>query len=205
MGKNLNKDYYLWESFKSGNDEAFYRLYDQHAEVLYHFGIHFSKDKDFIKDCIHDLFLDLYKYRKGLSSTDNIKFYLLRSLRRKIYKEQSKGIPIFYDEAILETKDYHVVAFEDILIASETEIENYQALKKAMGKLTDRQREILSLRIVHSIAYPEIAEMVGMSVESTRTNIYRALKRLRNSILKDNASRTLLLFLFGSLFKYLTC
>ncbi len=195
MEKELNKDYYLWKSFKEGKDDAFYRLYDQYADALYNFGMHFSRDKGFIQDCIHDLFLDLYKYRDRLSETDNIQFYLLRSLRRIIHKEQVKIIPIVYDEVSSSSIDNQVLAFEDLLIAEETKIENQQMLKEAMKTLTDRQREGLSLKFEHNLSYPEIAKILGMTVESTRTSIYRALKLLRKSISKDISSIQLFFFL----------
>ncbi len=195
MEKDLNEDYYLWKSFKEGNDDAFYRLYDQYVDDLYYFGIHFSRDKGFIQDCIHDLFLDLYKYRHKLSDTDNIRFYLLRSLRRKIHKEQVKIIPIVYDNTLSSVRDQTVLAFEDLLIASETENENHRMLKEVMKNLTDRQREGLSLRFEQNLTYPEIAEILGMSVESARTSIYRALKLLRKSIHEKVSSIHLLFFL----------
>ena len=98
MQKVWSQEDNLWKRFKEGNDDAFYCLYDQYADNLFKYGIHFSKDRAFIQDCIHDLFLELYKYRKKLSETDNIQFYLYRSLRRIIHKEQLKTIPIFNEE-----------------------------------------------------------------------------------------------------------
>jgi hypothetical protein len=121
MEKDLNKDYYLWKSFKDGNDDSFYKLYDQYADILFRFGMHFSKDKEFIKDCIHDLFLDLFKYRNKLSMTDNIKYYLLRSLRRKIHHEKIKIIPIEFNNNISSSSDNYILSFEESMIASEIE------------------------------------------------------------------------------------
>jgi RNA polymerase sigma factor (sigma-70 family) len=195
MKKELNKDYYLWKSFKEGSEDSFYKLYDEYSDVLYRFGMHFSKDKEFIKDCIHDLFLDLYKYRDKLSLTYNIQFYLARSLRRKIHQAQIKPIPLIYESAIISLADNHVLTFEDTIIASESEDENNRLLRKALKKLTDRQREGLSLKFEQNLTYPEIAEILEMSVESARTSIYRALKILRKSIQNDKSSIQLLFFL----------
>ena len=194
MEKDINKDYYLWKSFKEGSDDSFSKIYDQYADALYRFGMHFSKDKDFIKDCIHDLFLDLFKYRNKLSMTDSIRFYLVRSLRRKIHQAKIKAIPLNYDKNIISFNDNQVLAFEDSIIAIETEVENTRVLKKAMKKLTDKQREGLSLKFEHNLTYPEIAEILDMTVESARTSIYRALKILRKSITDDKSSIYLLVF-----------
>ena len=180
--KGLNVDDNLWRRFKEGDDYAFYRLYDQYVDYLFKYGSHFSKDKNFIKDCVHDLFLDLYKYRKKLSETDNVQFYLFRSLRRIIHKEQVKVIPIVYDEMISSPNVDFAFSHEDYLIATETEAANYKVLNDVMKTLSNRQREALSLKFEHARSYPEIAEIMGISIESARTIIYRALKELRKCI-----------------------
>lgn len=197
MGKDLKNDFFIWKSFIEGSDDAFYRLYEQYFDVLYQFGNQFSKDKEFIKDCIHDLFLDLYKYRANLSQTDSIKFYLLRSFRRKIHSEKLKILPFIYDYNFADFTQKQVSSFEDTLISSENRKENLQLLNEAMKRLTDRQREGLSLKFVQNLTYPEIAEMLDMSVESARTSIYRSLKILRQAISDEYASIQLLFFLSG--------
>ena len=179
MRNELKEESNLWKQFTEGDDYAFYSLYDLYADRLYRYGTHFSKDKEFVRDCLHDLFLDLYKYRKKLSETDNVQFYLFRSLRRIIHKKQTKVISLEYDEMINTIKNSPVFSHEDFMIAEETENEDRKALNDAMKTLTDRQREGLSLKFEHDHSYIEIAEIMGISVESARTIIYRALKELR--------------------------
>ncbi|MCK9413424.1 MAG: sigma-70 family RNA polymerase sigma factor [Prolixibacteraceae bacterium] len=189
---------HLWRQFIEGSDQAFYLLYDQYADKLYKYGIHFSDDKDFIKDCIHDLFLDLHKYRKKLSETTNVQFYLFRSLRRIIHKEHVRVLPIVRTERDYTVNEMPVFSHEDYLIATETKTEVYRALNAAMKKLTDRQREGLSLKFEHDHTYSEISEIMGISVESTRSIIYLALKQLRKSIDVKGNSIQLLIFLSHS-------
>ncbi len=196
MQQDRNKDYFLWESFKRGDDKAFFYLYNQYVDVLLGFGLHLSKDVDLIKDCIHDLFLDLYKYRKQLTGTDNIKYYLFRSLKRKIHKELSK-------KSIFSPEGQNIYAFsewepacDDRIIKTEINEENSELLKAAMKKLTGQQREALFLKFEQNLGYPEIAQMQNISVESARTNIYRAIKAIRKSIQEGKMSvQTLILFL----------
>ena len=195
MGQEYKAEDILWRQFKEGDQNAFYHLYDQYADRLYKYGFHFSKDKEFIKDCIHDLFLDLYKYRKRLSATDNIQFYLFRSFRRLIHKEQIKMIPFNSEGANNISNDPVDLSIEDFLIASESETENHKALNEALQTLSDRQRMGLSLKFEHDHSYPEIAEILGISVESARTIIYRAIKELRKSIEHKSLSIPLLFFL----------
>ncbi|HZK97392.1 MAG TPA: sigma-70 family RNA polymerase sigma factor [Prolixibacteraceae bacterium] len=196
MQHELKEDNTLWRRFKEGNEHSFYLLYDQYADNLYKYGIHFTKDKDFIKDCIHDLFLDLFKYRKKLSDTDNIQFYLFRSLRRIIHKQQAKVIPLVYDEMYNSANDNPIFSHEEYLIAAETESENLTALNEAMKRLSDRQREALSLKFENDRSYSDIAEIMEISIESARTLVYRALKELRKCFKNECQFIQVLFFLY---------
>ena len=182
MVKDLHHDYFLWKSFKEGDDEAFSVLYDSYADGLYRYGMHFTKDKEFIKDCIHDLFLELYKYREKLSMTDSIRFYLLRSLRRKIAGKQTNPAIFFLGNILQTMNDDQESSPEDIIISSETEEYKNILLMKAMKNLTDQQREVLSLKFEQALSYFEISEILGISIESARTAIYRSIKLLRESM-----------------------
>lgn len=196
MQQARNKDYFLWESFKRGDDKAFFNLYDQYVDILLGFGLHFSRDIDLIKDCIHDLFLDLYKYRKQLSGTDNIKFYMFRSLKRKIQKELSKKSIFSSEEESKYAFSELEPAYDDVIIKTEIKEENSELLKSAMSNLTNQQREALFLKFEQNLGYPEIAQIQNISVESARTNIYRAIKALRKSIQKGKISlQALIIFL----------
>lgn len=199
MQKEQNRDYHLWKSFKEGDVDAFYRLYDENVEALYSFGICFSKDSDFVKDCIHDLFLDLYKYRSTLSETDSVQFYMLRSLRRKIQKKQMEQSSLVYDEAISTVENEQEMAFEDFLIAGEIETETNRKIAEAMKTLSSKQREGLFLKFDRNLSYPEIADLLNISVESARTSIYRALKELRKYLLKEDIFISLLFLYYSRL------
>lgn len=201
MQRELNKDYFLWKRFKGGDDIAFYQLYDEHIDSLYRFGMQFSKDNNFVKDCIHDLFLDLYKNKNTLGDTDSIQFYLFRSLRRKMYRQQPKSSFLSLETEEESDQVDHTPAFEETLINSETEQENMDLLIQAVNQLTEQQQRALFLKFEQNMTYSEIASILGISVESARTNMYRTLKTLREKISGTKCSINLLLLLLKSSFK----
>ncbi len=114
--------------------------------------------------------------------TDNIRFYLFRSLQRKIHQNKKRIIPLTDLADLPVSGENQTLAYEELIIASETREENIRTLAKAMKNLTKNQREGLSLKFEHDLSYPEIAGILNVSVESARTAIYRALKTLRKSI-----------------------
>ena len=105
MQKEVNTDYLLWKRVKAGETQAFHDLYMQFADILFSFGLIYSKDQELVKDCIHDLFFDLYKYRRNLSDNDHIRNYLFKSLKRKIQSPQSGKLKLVFTNTFQEEKE----------------------------------------------------------------------------------------------------
>jgi hypothetical protein len=87
---NVTNENRYWQDFIAGNREAFKVLYDGYADALFSYGCLYSRDRDLVKDCLHDLFVDLDRYRTGLNPDVNVRAYLLASLRRKLLAMQQK-------------------------------------------------------------------------------------------------------------------
>lgn len=56
-----------------------------------------------------------------------------------------------------------------------------ERLQDALGRLSPEQREVLHLRFIDELSYPEIAETLGVSYDLARTRTSRALRALRAS------------------------
>lgn len=172
-----------WKKLIDGDKQALGVLYDEYINILFSYGMYHSKDRGYVMDCIHDLFLDLYKYRKNLTSTSNVKYYLIKSLKRKINKKyKTKSTPVSMKEFlyILEgNQKNHVLSCEEKIIKIEETFEINSNLKKALETLTYKQRKILFLRFNENKTYEEISEIMSISIETARTSIYRAIKTLR--------------------------
>ena len=184
MQKEVNTDFLLWKRIKAGETLAFHELYMQFADILFSFGLIYSKDQELVKDCIHDLFFDLYKYRKNLSDNDHIRNYLFKSLKRKIQSPQSGKLKLVFTNTFQEENEQKTSLAETE--ALENQEENIKNIRIAMGKLSDRQQEVLNLRFQVGLSYPEIAKILDISVESVRTLVYRSVKTIREELKLNN-------------------
>ncbi len=180
MQKEINTDFLLWKRIKAGETQAFHELYMQFADTLFSFGLIYSKDQEFVKDCIHDLFFDLYKYRKNLSDNDHIRNYLFKSLKRKILSPQSGKLKLVFTNTFQEGNEQKASSAETEGL--ENQEENIENIRIAMDKLSDRQQEVLNLRFQVGLSYPEIAKILEISVESVRTLVYRSVKAIRQEL-----------------------
>lgn len=177
MSLNARNDSKLWDKIRAGDHSAFQKLYDLYVDLLYTFGRQYIQDDELIKDCIHDVFLDIYKKREGLGTVLNVKHYLIVSVRNQLLKQiKSNTKLIQLDKHNFEKSE---VSFEQTIISGEQDYEQKRKLAEAINQLSFKQRKGLYLRFNLSKEYEEIAEIMKISVPSCRTLIYRAIKELR--------------------------
>ena len=175
----------IWLNLKNGDRAALGELYDEYIELLYSYGMSISKDRAHVMDCIQDLFIDLFKYRRNLAMTDNIKYYLFKSLKRKINRKYfRKIIPLSME--IQDSKNYknknYSKSHEETIIANEVTSRRTNNLIVGINSLTKKQRKILYLRFNKEKNYNEISEIMEVSLETSRTTLYRAIKKLRKNV-----------------------
>lgn len=169
----------LWHAFKEGDRAAFAQLYNLHIEDLLSYGYRVTSDRQLIKDSIQDLFLHLWRSRQNLAETDNIRFYLYRSLRNRIIRNSEKTSHSPIDSAGLFENIIGELSFEDDLIANEQLTEQHLRLKRAIHLLPRRQQEIIQLRYYHDFGLDEIADMMHINPQSVRNLLHRAITELR--------------------------
>ncbi|MEN7547685.1 sigma-70 family RNA polymerase sigma factor [Rapidithrix thailandica] len=171
----------LWESFKSGNKEAYAHMYQQQIRPLLAYGLRICPLQDIVEDCIHDLFVDLWRRKAHLGTSDNIKFYLFKSLKRRLHTAMKH--PGFSLEYFHKHPDNKVSAFEEELIQKEIVSGFAKNLQAAFQQLTPKQKEVIHLKFYDGLSYEEIAELLNINYQSVRNTIYRAMTELRKQLL----------------------
>ncbi len=170
----------FWGKIKEGNLDALGQLYDLYIDELFSYGMDKVSNKTCVMDAIHDLFVDLYKYRSKITIPTNIKYYLLGSLKRKMYRKQSSQKIIDLKDSFLETQKFNSeISCEEKIVEAEYSQEKKDKLKSALALLTKRQQKALHLRYTENRPYTEIADTLNISIPSSRTVVYRALLVLK--------------------------
>lgn len=170
----------IWKAFKAGNKSSLIHIYNLYFNELFVYALQFDPDRENVKDNIQDLFVYLYKHRKSLGHTDNIKFYLFKSLRRRIkISGDKRKLLTPYDSQ----PDKPEKSFEDELIAEEHQINSKKMLNQAIQHLPAKQKEIIYYYFYQNFSYRQIAEIMHFSqVKSARKLLYRALQSLREQV-----------------------
>ncbi len=168
---------------KNINNEELALVYMQYFDDLINFGLKYTADHTIIEDAIQEIFTDLYRRKTSLSGIQNIRFYLIKSVKRKIIKELQKSKQLLLkNDFDNETTFIITYSIEKSIIKEEENFETRQKLLNALESLSDRQREAIYLKYYFSLKYSEISDLLGINIESCRTLIFRAMKVLKNSI-----------------------
>lgn len=179
--KNDKSDIDLWSQIKKGDAKAYQNLYDRYIDSLFTFGINYTDDETLVQDSIHDVFLELYRYRNTLAEQVTIKSYLFKSLHNDVLKKLKIQSKVIYLDTYQEDLS-NVDSFEDEIILTETRLEKYEKLSLALSILTQKQRYALHLRFSEGLSYEEISSTLDITQESCRTLIYRSLKDVRSKL-----------------------
>lgn len=174
----------LWKSFKEGNESAFIYIYNSHFSDLYGYGFQFTQDKETIKDCIQDLFVELNKSRKGLADTNCIRAYLFKSFRNNLLHYLKKQTKIQLEDELHFRNSFLIsIAQEDVLINRQLDEEMHEKLKRATMELTKRQREVIYYLYYEGLSIDQIKDIMDLGTRKSVQNIlYKAIAQLKSRL-----------------------
>lgn len=181
--KLADKD--LWEYFKQGDESAFISIYKTYANPLFHFGCQFCADREAVKDCLQDFFIYLRKNRAGFGTTDSIRFYLLKSFKRKMLEAIKKQSKISEQKLRFTMEQFPVeLSTEAKFIQQQLEVDLLADLNRALESLDNKEREAIYYFFYQGLSYEQVAAIFEFShISSARRLIYRALSNLRKTML----------------------
>jgi len=163
---------------KSDDTAAFNAIYDRYSKMLYLF-IHSKLDATEIsKDVLQELFISLWEKRHSLILKESLKAYLYQVARHKI-------IDIYRKNATYRKYLQQLIEHFDAQPHSITEtVDNKartQELFEAINHLPDRMKEIFMLSRFENLSVEQISTHLGLSQQTVKNQITKALKILRTS------------------------
>lgn len=187
-----NSDSLLWQQFREGSEEAFLKIYNANVRLLFNYGMKFDSDRDLIQDCLQDFFLYLREKRTCLGATTSIKFYLMRSFKRRLFVYLNKEAK--QNKRTADITEFHLELTDcniEELIDGEDLGEAVSKMNKALKQLSVKEREAIFYYYYEDLSYQEIADLLEFAhVSSARRIIYIALDNLRVKMRKHIMMRS---------------
>ncbi len=156
-------------------------IYNRYVDDLHTYALYLGFEKGIIMDAIHDVFCKFAADEKLLQDVSNIKFYLFKSLKNRlydIYKARKEYVELSAID-LQETPFNIQVTIEERLIGQEEQQQIKNQLAEMLDSLTERQREIVYLRYIQEYDYEQIAQLLNITVHGCRKLLSKAMQNLR--------------------------
>ncbi len=170
-------DIHLWEQLRNGNKAALAELFERYFTQLYNYGRKICSDEEQVKDCIQDLFLEIWNQNNKMSLL-SVRAYLTKALQYKLIriKKKSQLIQTFDGNG----EEFFELSHETFVIQNEIDTEKVKQLLTSMQQLPKRQQEIIYLKYFLNLSYEEICSVMNIQYQVARNQISSAIKSLKN-------------------------
>ncbi|MDO5664111.1 MAG: sigma-70 family RNA polymerase sigma factor [Bacteroidia bacterium] len=161
--------------------EGIASIYNSYVNDLYTYALYLGFEKEIIMDAIHDVFCKIAADEKALHDVSNVKFYLFRSLKNRLYDiyKSDRGHVNLHTIESQELPFNILVTVEDKFISKEEQQQIENQIAEMLNSLTERQREVVYLRYVQEYDYQQISQLLNISVHGCRKLLSKAMLNLR--------------------------
>ncbi|CAG5067516.1 hypothetical protein DYBT9623_00237 [Dyadobacter sp. CECT 9623] len=184
---------HLWQEYRAGNILALGNIMQSLYPDLFHWGMRLYGEREFVKDCIQEVFLNLWKLHGTIGEVENVKGYLLMVLKSHMLRELSDKNQML--QACIDDDYTFAVEFsaDSQMIEEEHEIYQFRTLEKVLNSLPQRQKELIYLRFYQNLSFEQIASVMNLG----RQSAYNLFQKSLNSLRKNWPVVVLLSLLFG--------
>jgi len=180
----------IWKEIKQDHQGALSELFYRYSDLLLSYCLTITQDRDLIKDCIQELFLDIWKRRDKLAEVEKVKYYLLSVIRRILLRRLKA------DERKLQIELPHLETSsrsEESKTIEKESLQNQQLyMAEKINLLPERQKEVIYLRYYLGMSHDEICEIMDIRKQAAWNLLSRAIKKLRD-IIEDPRTSIILL------------
>lgn len=174
----------IWNKVQKGDQSAFEVIFKGSYSSLCTYAFDLVKDTDLAKEMVQEMMLKLWEDRKSIVISVSLKSYLFRSIhnccinylkhestvkRRKArYEHESQSLALLStgNEEQGQPEDWFYEGFEN-------------DVNEALEHLPDQCRRIFYLSRFDRQSYESIAQHLDISVNTVKTQMRRALEKLR--------------------------
>lgn len=187
----------LLDEIKNGNVKSFELVFKSYYPRLCKYAKSMIHDYDASSDIVKDVFIKWWEKSNSITVNTAISAYLYKSVHNSCInyiQRVLKNKVIFYESDLADSSNELISpASYDYQLAKLGTQELYTAIEQSINKLPDHCREIFILSRIKQKSHAEISNQLGISPNTVKVQIYRALLKLKKD-LKDYLPILIILF-----------
>jgi RNA polymerase sigma-70 factor (ECF subfamily) len=182
------KEQEIIDCINKGDLSAFQHLYTYYYSALCVYAKRFTRSKEIAEEVVQDVFLKIWEQQGRLSLIGSLKSYLFATVRNQCldylkHLQVVHKFNIYYTHLLKEAEDLYIFSQESgdsIMIADELEKSVYEAIES----LPEKCRKIFKMSRFDGLKNQQIAEKLGVTLNTVQKQISIALEKLRSALRK---------------------
>ncbi|WP_142687629.1 RNA polymerase sigma factor [Chitinophaga polysaccharea] len=170
------------ERCKKGDVRAFRELYEAYSAAMYNICLRMTNNVSDAEDTLQEAFIQVHKSINKLEQAASLSAWIKRIVvnhclntlrKKKVYFEEVEEVEVMAEEGIDEAQFTWTVA----------------AVRSAIHGLPQGYRTVLNLYLFEEYSHREIAEMLGITESTAKTQYMRAKEKVRQIVKQQNVTR----------------
>ena len=163
---NENELKELFVEIKYNNKIAYDKLYNRYKQMVYGIAFSILKNRQDSEDVVQSVFTKIYEIDKSKLPTSKESSWLYTTTKNQAISFLRKKTNNVDLESIYEIED------------SDTEINkliDQDSYNRLISKLSEKEKEIISLKILSNLSFEEISKLVNKSVLIVKLKYYKTI------------------------------
>jgi RNA polymerase sigma factor (sigma-70 family) len=162
-----------------GDRVAQYRLYKQYARTMYNLCLRMVPDTSEAEDLLQESFVKMFRELHTYQGKSTPGAWLKRIVINQCLNHLRKSKPVYVDLAHVEVPEAPV---EEVSLNQITSEEIHHSIKR----LPEGARVVCVLHLLEGYKHSDIAEMVGISESTSKSQYRRAVSLLKQDLTRRN-------------------
>lgn len=178
MSISQSEDLKWLSRIRNGDEAAFDRLFIKYYPGLLRFSkslLHAAHEET--EDVVQDVFLKLWQQRATLAVHTAVAPFLYTSVKNRVHDYYRKKQLPLYDplDTMEEPVTQSYLAPDQLLMFKQLNVD----IDQMIARLPERTQLVFRMNREDQLSYEDIARLLGISVNSVKTHMYRAIKFLK--------------------------
>ncbi len=193
MGIRKKTDTELVNLLIRDNETAFSELYVRYKDKLHYFCLSLLKSEEETNDIVQEIFIRLWESRIFINPDLSFSSFLYTIARNRILN--------YFRDMDIDAKAKSILAQnkpveEDVIESNLIYTEYQNILKEAIEQLSPQRKKIFNMSRMDNLTHKEIAEQLGISVNTVQEHISESLRFIKTYFGKhSDISISILLYL----------
>lgn len=193
----MDKHIEIFNKVVNNDVQAYESLFKEYYKFLCSYALGLTRERHASEEIVEDFFVEVWNHRHKIKITTSVRSYFISSIHNRCLNYIQREKPKFFSSSDISKLIDNEGSVGDKLIATEVpsmlDRELETVLANAIENLPQGCKEVFKLSRFKNLNYEEIAEKLNISVNTVKTQIKIALRKLKEN-LKDYLT-VLLLFI----------